>query len=468
MKILFAASEVTPIAKTGGLADVIGALPISLRREFDLDARVVMPAYGSVDLKELGAVAIWQSEMEFGKAKVRVEIFETRLPQSDVPLYLVHFNPGLAAELLYPVDERVEQDRFALFSLVVLKWLEESRWQPAVVHGHDWMMGVLLQQIHYQELPYKTVLTIHNGKYQGEVDRKWFEALEIGGLPDGEMVNQLALGVMAADYITTVSPTYAKEIQQPDLGFGLEGLYRRRSRHLKGIVNGLDLVRFSTQHNPLVAPGYNRRTVGPAKEQHKHMLQVQQGLPTKNDLPLYGMVSRASSQKGFYVLADVLESSPFLETAQLIILAGRGTVEVEKRLEKLAKKYPQHLRVILGFDDDLSHSIYAASDFFVMPSLREPCGLTQLIAMRYGAVPIVHKTGGLADTVVDIRDRDEGVGIVFSDYAAQGLSNALGRSMGLYRDRDRYRQVQRVGMGRDFGWKRAAGEYRLIYKQILG
>ncbi len=466
MKILFVASEVTPLIKSGGLADVVGGLPLALAKQGH-DVRVAIPAYHGIDKEQLGVRLVAENDFQAGNQAVSSKVFEGSLAGS-VGLYLVEFEPGLARPALYPRVEDGDQDRFVIFGLTVLEWLRESQWQPHLIHGHDWMTGSLMAEIKHRRLPYGTVLTVHNGAYQGLVAGSICQSLGLDYDQDESgMVNLLQVGLEQVDRITTVSQTYARELIELGGGHGLEATYRSRQVDTVGIINGIDSERFNPWHNPYVQPGYNARTVDKAKQQHKHLLQIEFGLPAKRDLPLFGMVGRATPDKGFDLIAEVISSTPLLEQAQVVILASPEVETVEKDLKHLVKKYPQNLHISVGFDEAMAHRMYAACDFFIMPSRREPCGLVQLIAMKYGAIPIVHKTGGLADTVVDIRDGDKGTGIVFSDYAAQGLGNALGRSMGLYYDHLRMPGMVKRVMKQDWSWDRTVGEYEAVYESLV-
>ena len=327
------------------------------------------------------------------------------------------------------------------------------------------MASPLLSQIAKQNLGYPTLLTIHNAKYQGEIYTKDLNQFIPDADISGDKINLLKEGVKAATKINTVSPTYAREIHTAEYGYGLEELIRQRSEDVSGIVNGLDVNRFSTTNNPLVWPPFNPANASKIKPIHKQNLMSKLNL-TDNSRPLFAVVGRTGSQKGMDVLVEVLDNSQVLDKINLVVLVGRGTKKIEDQLEQAAQNHPRSLKLLLGFDDPFSHLVYAGADFIVMPSKYEPCGLSQLIGMRYGAIPVVRRTGGLLDTVNDISEIN-GHGITYDNHTAASLLHALERAVELYSDQALINQVVIRNMQRDFSWDKPASQYVQIYQSII-
>lgn len=467
MKVLFVASEINPIIKSGGLADVIGALPKELTRQ-GLDVRIAIPDYPAINSKQLRYVdqpQIFTLNLPVGK--VDCWISQTLLPGTQIPVYLFKTSRGLHVDALYPAEADGDQDRFLLFSLAVTEWLKTSAWQPSLVHCHDWMTGLIPQLIHQYKLPYRTIFTIHNLMYQGLTDASYFKGCGVQVKQAGSRVNLLRLGVNSADYISTVSPTYANEALTLEYGFGLEQTLKKRQECFKGILNGIDYDQYSPQNDSNIVQSYSIDTVTQGKRVNKQSLQTELGLKSDSLIPLYGFVGRLTDQKGLDLIETAIQSTPMLEYGQLVML-GEGEGYWERRLASLADSREGRMAVVIKFDEKLARRIYAASDFFLMPSRFEPCGLTQLIAMKYGSLPIARKTGGLADTVADQRqDYVAGTGIVFNDYDAKFFSQALGGSLGLYKNRTQMLHTIHNAMVQDYSWTKSASQYVSLYRDLI-
>ncbi len=482
-RILYCSSEAYPLIKTGGLGDVAGSLPRALQ-QLGHDVRLLLPAYRDL-LNNLS-----QRPRQLGQWPVDgqvVSLWQTMLPGSRVKTWLVDC-PALFDRPGNPYHDADGEpwpdnaQRFALFDKVAALLATDQLglgWQPDIAHGNDWQCGLLPVYLNQFEHRPATVFTIHNLAYQGLFDRPTFEQL---GLPESlwhftalEYHDQMAFikgGLVYADHLTTVSPTYAQEIQTAAFGHGMEGVLAHRAADLSGILNGIDTRTWNPGTDKLIVKPYNRQHLAD-KRLNKQALQAQFDLPQDNDRLLLGMVTRLAEQKGIDLVLDSLPELVHLPV-QLVIL-GSGDKRYEQRLQQAHARYPRQLAVRLGYDETLAHRIEAGADLFVMPSRFEPCGLNQLYSQRYGTLPLVTPVGGLADTVVDTRldttgktlQESEASGFVMSEVSETALQAALHRAMQLYARPALWQQVQRVAMGRDFSWQRSAGRYSQLYEQLL-
>lgn len=457
MKILFVSPEVVPFAKTGGLADVAGSLPKALK-EIGHDVRIFMPRY----------------------KKVKPEKF---LPGSEVPVYFYEDEKYFGSrEELYQVkgvDYPDNLERFVAFCQAVPKFLKEIDWKPDIVHGNDWQSALLIAylKILYKDDPFfkrtATVYSIHNMGYLGLFPKEKFPLTGLGWdefKPEAlEFWDNIALtkaGFVYADVVNTVSETYAKEIQTPEYGHGLDGLLRYRTQDVYGIINGLDYDVWNPATDKSIPRRYSTATLS-LKVENKLELQKQNDLPQRKEVPVIGMITRLADQKGFDILAEAIEDIMH-EHCQLIIL-GTGDPKYHELLLKERKKYPVHIGVNLKFDAILAELIYAGSDMFLMPSLYEPCGLGQLISFKYGTIPIVRKTGGLADTVHDFNPKTgEGEGFVFEKYSSKALLNAVKRAIETYHKKTLWKPLQEKVMQFDYSWDASAKKYVALYMKALG
>jgi starch synthase len=483
MKVLFATSEAFPLSKTGGLGDVCGSLPGALRRQ-GVDCRIALPAYAHA-LERAGSVRR-VSEARVPGNDGMLSILEATLPGRDVPVYLISapwlfdHRPGTPYHDLDGREWRDNAQRFAAFARVV-EAIALGRagldWLPDVVHSHDWTAGLVPALLARQPRRPPTVFTIHNLAHQGLFSKETFQQLGLPGewwsLEALEFWGKMSLmkaGLVYADWLTTVSPTYAQEICRPDNGCGLDGLLRHRKDRLVGILNGADDDVWSPGSDTLVARPYASDTIE-LKGENKRALQRLFGFAETNDVPLVAHIARLVEQKGIDLLIEAIPNLVKNHKAQVVVL-GRGEARFAQALTQLAARLPSNVAAYVGYSEELAHRITAGADVLLMPSRFEPCGLNQIYALRYGAVPVVRRTGGLADTVIDASpDRlldGTATGFQFDAPTAQSLEHAVGRAVNLWRtDPAAWKRVQLRGMAQDFGWERGAKAYRELYERAL-
>lgn len=456
MKIVIAASEVVPFAKTGGLADVAGALPLALEDEGH-QIIIVVPRYKVI------------TDSKFKTKRLNENVSYTAIGR-DIKVYFIENGDYFNRDGLYgdaEGDHPDNIDRFSYYCRAAIELLKELDFKADVVHVHDWqasLIPVYLKTMYANDPFYRdmaTVLTIHNIGYQGVFPREQFPKLgldwslfSVDGLEFYNKVNILKGGLIFADLINTVSPTYSLEIQEKKFGFGLDGLLRRRRNALFGILNGIDYSIWNPQTDRFIFQNYSSNTAD-EKSLCKHDLQKTGKLPLKKDIPVVGIVSRLAEQKGFDIIGESIEEICSMDI-QLVIL-GTGDLKYHQILEKAAKGYPQRMSLNIKFDDALAHKIYAGSDIFLMPSQYEPCGLGQLIAFRYGAIPVVFKTGGLADTVTAKN------GFSFDDYSRGALLKTLKKAVKAYHDKEKWGALVKKAMDSNFSWKESAKKYLGLY-----
>ena len=475
-KILFVSSEVHPLIKTGGLADVSGSLPKAIA-DLSQDIKLILPRYQALKITE---------EIRF-LCTVRVDnrnvnILETRLPDSNVTVLLVdypsYFNfPGnpYVDELGEPWSNNAE--RFGLFCRIAVEVAMNRAhldWQPDIVHCNDWQTGLVPALLSLEYEPPKTVFTIHNMAYQGLFPKTAVYDLNIpgrlwhiAGLEFFDMLSFIKGGLVYADFITTVSPSYALEIQTAEFGYGLEGLLAARNASLGGIINGIDNEHWNPETDPYIAQTFTSKNLT-KKRLNKTQVQEYFALPVNEKIPLFSLIGRLVEQKGIDLLVKCL---PEMMTMNLqFVLLGSGDKAYEKQLQALAKQYPEQIAIKLGYDEALAHVIEAGSDVFLMPSKFEPCGLNQMYSQRYGTIPIVRKTGGLADTVTDTLPETLALGtasgIVFNEASAGALLEAIKRALILYSVPSTWKKMQINAMSKDFSWQRSAEQYLDLYDNL--
>ena len=468
LRVLFVTSECAPLSKTGGLADVSAALPAALSA-LGVDARVLVPAYGATPPGRVLAT------LPAAGSFPRATLVEAQLPSGVAVMLLAC--PDLFARNGGPYQNAEGADwpdnavRFGLLAraaaLIACGALPD--WTPAVVHGNDWQAGLAPVYLRYAPAATAaTVLTIHNLAFQGLFPAQAVESLglpaasySVDGLEYYGQCSFLKGGIAYADAITTVSPTYALEIQTEAQGMGLQGLLRHRRDDLSGILNGIDTAAWDPEHDPYLARNYAPATLA-GKAHNKRAVQLRAGLPPSQQ-PLLAAVTRLTGQKG---IDWIIELAPALAARSLqLVVLGRGEARYERELAALAAAHPAHIAVTLDFDEAYAHQIEAGADMFLMPSRYEPCGMNQMYSQRYGTVPIVRATGGLADSVGDAADG--GAGFVFAEASGAALLAAIERALAAYKDREAWTRLQLNGMHRDFGWQASAMRYIDIYRRIV-
>ncbi len=472
MKILFATSEALPFAMSGGLADVSGALPKALRRRL-VGCRVVMPLYSTIkpELREkmtfVGSVTVpvsWRRQY--------CGIFEAHM--DGVIYYLIDNEYYFKRDMLYGHYDDAE--RYAFFSRAVLEILPYIDFKPDIIHCNDWqtaMVPVYLNEYYKADPLYsdiKTVFTIHNIQYQGKYGMELYNDL-LGLLPGREnlveydgCVNLMKGAIQCADKVTTVSPTYAREILEPYYSHGLDNILKQFTYKLTGIVNGIDYDVYNPETDPMMFKNFTVDTIKD-KAINKAELQKQMGLPEKADTPVIGIVTRLVKHKGLDLVKHVFEE--ILAADVQFVILGSGEYEFEAFFDEMAKKYPEKVGLKIGFDATLAHRIYAGADIFLMPSKSEPCGLAQMVALRYGTVPIVRETGGLNDTITDSGD-GEGNGFTFKNFNAHEMQDAIWRALQGYSDKKGWNILRTRGMNCNNSWGASAGAYIGLYKELVG
>jgi starch synthase len=484
MRILFATSEVAPIIKTGGLADVSAALPAALFG-MGVDIRILLPCYPQVvkALSDLQVIADFYANPPPGFADLPPCRLLLGVLPSGVPLYILDcpemfLRGGGAYQDEHGIDWSDNAQRFGLFSKVAALLASTATplaWKPDILHCNDWQSGLAPAYLQYMQDPAPCVMTIHNIAFQGnfpaslmpELGLPW-DCFKPEGVEFYGNLSFLKAGLYYADHITTVSPSYAKEIQTNVLGFGMQGLLAHRSDSLTGILNGID----TDEWNP-AADGYLTHTYDAAnligKTANKFELQRRLGLHIDPDIPVFGLVSRFAHQKGVDLVLEVAEKLIGLP-AQLVLL-GSGEAELQRTALSLAHRHSGKISAYVGFDEGLSHLIEAGADLFLMPSRYEPCGLNQMYSQRYGTPPVVHATGGLIDTVNDCNAatlaQGTASGFVFDSMDATSLLNAARRAVQAYKDNKTWAALQQNCMKKDFGWHKSATAYRRIYAQLM-
>ena len=479
--ILFIASEGVPFIKTGGLADVVGSLPKSLDKKY-FDVRVVLPKYTCIR-QELKDKMKYKTHfyLDFDWKSEYVGVLEAKV--DGITYYFIDNESYFSGFSIYSDNVLDEIRKFSFFCKAALSALPLTGFRPDLIHCHDWQTGLVPVYMKdsfrggefYWNM--KSVMTIHNLKFQGNehIDAiKFFSGLsdyyftsdKMEAFEDG---NMLKGGLTYADALTTVSPTYAEEIKTEEYGEKLEGVLNSRSHDLRGILNGIDYDVFNTTNNVHILWPYDSSNVQDEKYKNKLALQQMLGLPRNPNVFMLGMITRLTSQKGLDLVAYILDEVLHFDDVQLVAL-GTGDYQYEEMLRHFAWKYPNKVSANIYYSDDLSHKIYAASDAFLMPSKFEPCGLSQLMALKYGSIPIVRETGGLRDTVEAYNEFDHtGTGFTFYNYNAHELMDTIRRAEHLYYDnREEWNNMVKRAMERDFSWQASAKKYQEMYDWLIG
>ena len=479
MKILFVGSEVMPFAATGGLGDVLGSLPNALSKAYnDNDIRVVMPLYGTIGkIYREGMTFLKSFEVKLSWRKLYCGVFT--FEKNGVIYYFLDNEYYFKRDSLYGCFD--DGERYAFFCAAVLRMMYEVNFYPDILHAHDWQsaLSVIYLNLKYRQIEeYKnirTVFTIHNIQYQGQydfailgdvfdLDTRDKRYVEYGGC-----INLMKGAIEFSDFVTTVSPTYAKEIMSPQYSQGLDSMLSRCAGKLRGILNGMDYEYYNHQTDPDILMNYTWRSVN-KKAANKSAIQEYCNLPRREEVPIFAIISRLASHKGLDLIKYIMEDFVASNDIQLIVL-GKGEYDYECYFRYLAGKYRDKVSALLVYDRQLSKKIYAAADIFLMPSKSEPCGLSQMIASRYGAVPITRETGGLYDSIkgyyVDEKGNVCGNGFTFANYNAHELSDRMYAALSLYHNKEEWLKLVRKVMREDFSWEKSAGEYMQLYKELV-
>lgn len=458
MKVLLVSSEVVPFAKTGGLADVAGSLPIALEK-LGVDVRVIMPKYSSV----------------------KIDADETRIGKN-IKVYFVRHDDYFKRQELYGDkfgDYRDNLDRFVYFSKEVIERCKSEKFAPDIIHCNDWqsaLVPVYLNTLYKYDSFFsktKVLFTIHNLAYQGLFSKEEFpktgldwSLFDIKYFEFYDKVNLMKAGIIYSDAVSTVSRTYAEEILTPEFGCGLEGVLATRKNDLYGILNGIDFDAWNPETDKRIYKKYSAEAIE-TKYDNKELLQKEMNLKIDRDVPMIGLISRLADQKGLDLLAKIIDD--LLTMKVQFILLGTGDQRYHILFEKMAKKHSKNTSVHLKFDATLAQKIYAASDLFLIPSRYEPCGLSQMISFRYGTIPVVRQTGGLKDSVTEFNPKTkDGNGFTFSDYKSEDFFAAIKRGLTTYKNRDAWGALTKKVMALDFSWENSAKEYLELFNKISG
>ena len=472
MKVCFIAAEAAPFVKVGGLGDVIGSLPKSLR-ELGVDARVILPLYSSIDRERFGLKYKAYQFVDLGWRHSYCGIFETEV--DGVPCYFVDNEQYFNRDSIY--GQINDGERFAFFSKAALEILPALDFKPDVVNVNDWhtaLSVIYLDVLKSREAEFykdmKSVLSIHNIEFQGRfnpyemgnlfgLENKYFDALIYNG-----DVNLLKGAIQLADRVNTVSETYAREILDPYFSYGLDKILTVEQGKLRGILNGIDVDKFNPKTDPMIPVNYDLKTFED-KVQNKLAFQKEMDLEVNADIPLIGMVTRLTHQKGIDLILQASEE--ILKTGAQLVILGTGDAHYESALRSLEHYRHDRVRSILLFSNEMSAKIYAASDLFLMPSKTEPCGLSQLISMRYGTVPVVHRVGGLRDTVIPFTGV-EGNGFTFESFQAGDMMDAIYRAVTcFYQSPDEWKQIIKNNLQKDVSWEQSAKKYLDLYHEVV-
>jgi len=478
VKILFASAEVKPFSKVGGLADVVGSLPKYLEKEAEV--AIFTPLYGCLDKEKYGLELVENSriKIQFGWSENFFELYVAKLPDTKINVFFID-NPKYfgCVDMVYPfnIDERYNHERFIAFSRAILEYAQLLNFKPDIVHANDWHTGMLPVYLKttYKDNEFfkdtKTVFSIHNLSHQGMY---YDDVLEFAQIPKHEVmyergldlfghVNWMRGGINFSDKVITVSPTYAKEIQTPGGGNNIDCTLRDNSYKLIGILNGIDIKEFNPKTDKVIAQNFDKKDPS-GKVECKKALCKKFGLKYKKNKPLIGMVSRLSDQKGFDLFWGLDEQLKALD-ADFIIL-GTGDMWLESHFNHLSHT-TENIRAYTQFSHEIANQIYAGSDFFLMPSKFEPCGLSQMIAQRYGTLPIVRVTGGLEDSVIG-HPLPKANGFKFWDYDAENMMNGIKYALHVYKNKDEWEKLVKSAMGYDYSWKTSAKHYLDVYNEL--
>ena len=471
MKVLICASEGAPFAKTGGLADVIGALPIALNNN-GCDARVIMPYYKKIKEKNI-ANYIGYAYVKIGPGVEYVGVFEAI--SDNVHYYFIDSDRYFNRDGFYGYGD--DGERFAYFNFAILEALKVINFFPDVLHLNDWQAGLvpyILKNNYYAYSEYnriRTVFSIHNIQYQGNFPMDLMNILFMpysSSLEFGGCINFMKAAIMESNIITTVSPTYKNEVLTDQYGYSLNNMLGLRYYDFHGILNGIDTVKYDPKTDKNLVKNYDLKTVTNGKKANKKALLEQFGLDSNEDAPLFGLVSRLVDQKGIDLLEPIIDEVILNSNAKFILM-GSGDAKYENFFRNLEARYPNRVKSYIGYSDPIAQKIYAGSDIFLMPSKFEPCGLGQLIAMRYGTLPLVRETGGLKDTVIPYnRFTGEGTGFTFTNFIPNDLKEVMFLAIYVYNNEKlAFKNMIKQAMEKDYSWKKSALDYIELYKMLV-
>lgn len=478
LRVLFLAAEAEPFVKVGGLGDVAGSLPLALRR-LGVDVRLVLPLHGSIRERGLPLQPVCEFDIRYKKKNIRVKV--SSLTWSELIVYFVDGSLISPTAPVYSSDRLADGLKYAFFSMAALRLAQELGWQPHVLHANDWhtALAVYAMKQNRGADPFfaKTcaVIGIHNLPYLGNGSKSLLQDFGLHPavhplLPKWARVLPLPLGILAADRIVAVSPSYAREILTPQYGSGLDEFLRTRIDVISGILNGIDLENWDPTTDLCLKKPFSAETLEDRKI-NRNSLQAEVNLPIDTTVMLMGMVSRMDYQKGMDLTPAALIDLSLLSRKSIpawqIVILGTGDAEVEAQLKRLEIEFPTRARVVTRFDPRLSRMIFGGSDLMIIPSRYEPCGLTQMIAMRYGCVPLGRSTGGLKDTIIDYDRASDSTGFLFEDAAPQSLLEGMTRALQVHQDRKEWEKLQQRGMAQDFSWERSAAQYLKLYQEVL-
>lgn len=484
MKILMVTSEAFPFAKCGGLADVVSSLSVALA-DLGHDVRIVMPRYYRIDRSKLKQIP-GPMGVHAGYQEIWTGVYESTLPGSKVPVYFIDHEQSYGRDGVYgsptEPDFNDNPQRFSLLGHASFQLCRKLQWYPDIIHAHDWAAALAPILLKFNERRDEfartgSVFTIHNIGYQGVYGKHLFPYTGLGwdnfyaaGFEDWDRMNFLKAALVSSDKLTTVSPTYAKEIQRPEFGFRMDGILRYRANDLTGILNGVDTDVWNPSKDTFIPATYTAKTLD-RKAQNKEALQKRLGLPVSAEVPLFGIVTRLADQKGISELFGPAYGSAFRICSEIklqMVVLGAGELWCENELAALSKNLP-NFRAFIGYDEGLSHLIEAGSDFFIMPSRYEPCGLNQMYSLLYGTLPIVRRTGGLADTVENYNEQTgEGTGFVLENLTPQSIYDTVGwAAYAWFNKKEHIAAMQKRAMAKHFGWDISAKQYEDVYKSAL-
>ncbi len=474
LNVLFLAAEAEPFVKVGGLADVAGSLPLALRSlsgpewsGTQVDVRLVLPLHRALRAESATLRPLVEFPVYRHGRSMPARVFE--MAMAGMPVYFISGEPISNATTVYSQDPALDREKYAFFSLAAMEMVRRMEWQPDVIHANDWHTALALFALRSQcgdplMKRLRSVLTLHNLPFMGGDGTDVLAAYGLvppndEALPGWARTQPLALGLLSADAVVAVSPTYAREILTPDFGCGLDGFLGSRSASVTGILNGLDVAAWDPETDACLSRNFSAASLS-RRGANKAALQSQLGLQEDLQLPILAMIGRIDQQKGVDIIPNVLRQ--LIDLPWQFVLLGSGDPILENAMRGLQLEFPERIRSVIRFDANLSRLIYGGADMLLMPSRYEPCGLAQMIAMRYGCVPVVRATGGLKDTVTDGK-----TGFLFQLAQPVAMQEALRRALAVYASPDNWEQFQRHGMAEDFSWRRSAAQYAGLYQSLM-